>query len=136
MPSLDTPDTPGLLSLKPQTGGPGPRNFNIEDGQQWLHAIAQAAGSHSVTRWLGEGSPVEVTTEGGSTFSITPAGSEDEFEAQRAALEFGFRRAVGRPPAYEGGTADDDVFWETLAAIYDAYEGPTLDPTAFTGGIS
>jgi hypothetical protein len=138
MANLDTPKTPGLLSLKPQEGGPGPRVFNIKDGQAWLHALAQNVGSHPVARFQTQedADALTFTTEGGSKFSFTPAGSEDEFFAQRAALVRAFEEEVGRPPAYEGGTEADDTFWDVLAAIQDAYQGPTLDPDAVIGGLS
>lgn len=113
-----------------------PTQFNISDAQGWLHAVAGATASHKVTRWLGDGSPVDVTTEGGSTFSVTPAGSEDQFMAQRDALVTAFFDASGRFPAVEGGTADDRLFWEAVTAIYNAYQGPKLEPGAVTAGLS
>ncbi len=139
MANLDTPKTPGLLSLKPQEGGPGRDHFDVRDGQAWLHALAQAVGSHPVARFQTQedADALVPATEGGSKLSITPAGSEDEFFAQRAALVRAFEKVVGRPPTAEGwGTEDDDAFWEALAAIHDAYQGPMLDPDAVTGGLA
>lgn len=112
-----------------------PTQFDINDGQQWLNAVAGASASHKVTRWQGEKSPVQVTVEGGDTLTVFPAGSQDEFFAQRDALIRAFREEVGRYPQM-GGNADDRAFWQAVSAIYQAYQGPTLDPGAVTGGLS
>jgi len=137
MANLDTPKTPGLLSLKPQEGGRR-QVLDVKDGQAWLHALAQAVGSHPVARFQTQEDADALTpaTEGGSKLSVTPAGSEDEFFAQRAALVRAFEDVVGRPPTAEGGTEEDDAFWEALDAIHRAYQGPTLDPDAVIGGLA
>jgi hypothetical protein len=110
--------------------------FDMNDGQSWLHAVANASGAHKVTRWQGEKSPVRVTTDGGSTAWVHRAGSEDEFFQQRDKMIAAFEEATGRAPNADSPTQDDLTFFESLGTLYDANADLGLDPDAVFGGLS
>jgi hypothetical protein len=97
-----------------------PAKFSINDGQGFLHALAEASARHPLARTL-VGDDLTHSVEGGSYLSVTPAGSEGELRDQIARLCIAFERAEGRPPSDR-----DDAFWEAVNALFEAYEGPTL----------
>jgi hypothetical protein len=108
-----------------------PAKFSITDGQGFLHALAEASARHPLARTL-TGDDLNYTDEGGSLYSITPAGSEDELRDQIALLTLAFERAEGHPPSDR-----DDEFWIAVDALFKAYEGPTLGNRAdVMGGLS
>lgn len=108
-----------------------PAKFSINDGQGFLHALAEASARHPLARTL-TGNDLAHDVEGGSYMSVTPAGSEAELRDQIARLSIAFERAEGRPPSYR-----DDAFWEAVNTLLRAYEGPTLgDLEDVMGGLS
>ena len=99
-----------------------PTQFDIGDGASWLHAVADASARHRVN-----GGP-----EGGSYFSIEPAGSQQELADQIARVALAFEQGEGHPPSDR-----DDNFWTVVNQLIDAYDGPELGSLAdIMGGLS
>jgi hypothetical protein len=108
-----------------------PPRFSITDSQSFLHSLAQASAQHRVSR-TDTGAVLDSTVEGGSYFSITPAGSQQELDDQLALLTRAFVEHEGHEPSER-----DDAYWVAVNEIMDAYDGPEIgDPEVIMGGLS
>lgn len=109
-----------------------PPRFSITDANSFLHALAEASAAHRVSRFNSGTEPLTSTEEGGSLYSVTPAGSEDELREQIALLSRTFEEAEGHPPS-----SSDDNFWLAVNELIDAYDGPEIHNSEdVMGGLS